>query len=84
MRFTVYGGNKIISSLTGGMLGAQAAPKTPNAQDSSKADQDAADEAARKLRARERMRSGVVNANTSGVSSGEFASTGSQKKSLLG
>ena len=79
MRYTVYGGKGIAS-----ILGASK-PKTPDVPtptDTKNADEAAQDEAARKLRARERMRSGVASTMTSGVSSSQFAGTQSAKKTL--
>ena len=73
MRYKLYHGGGLINALSGGMLGSQKEAKTPKPQDTSAKDAAAADDAARALRARERMRSGLGSTLNSGVSNGQFA-----------
>lgn len=56
----------------------------PSPDASKAADVKAADEAARKLRAREKMRAGAGASLASGTTTGEFQGIGSGKKKLLG
>lgn len=88
MQFTFGKPKSILGAVTGGLIPGLSekpkAPKLPSA-DRAQADVDkAADEAARKLRAREKLRQGAAASMTSGGSAGAFASTASSKPSLLG
>lgn len=91
MKFVFHKPKTLLNQLTGGVSGMipgldvkDKAPKVPSA-DTAQADvAKKAEEEARRLRAKERLRQGVQASLASGTSAGTFASTQSSKPSLLG
>lgn len=73
-----------LSDAIPGLADKPKSPKVPSAADSAAKDAAAADEEARRLRSREKMRAGVGASLLSGATVGQFAQAGAAKKSLLG
>lgn len=73
-----------LSNLIPGVAEKQKSTKAPSVDTARKDEEKAADEAARKMRARDKLRSGVASSLSSGATASQFAATASNKPSLLG
>lgn len=88
MLYTFHKPRSLLNLATGGLIPGlaekPAKAKVPSADTAQKKVEAESEEAARRLRAKEKLRKGVQSTLSSGTTAGTFASTASSKPSLLG